>query len=208
MAAMPLPLAAGFDTIVWVIIILASFVVWVYNQIKKANEDAARKAQPPPPQPEPRQPPPRRQQQPARGQQPARQRLPARPTLADRPALGSPQAAEADPWDKPEAVASHVQRHLDTHEFDQRTGSLGQLSRLDTEVDDHVHKAFDHAVGTITDQGAVTEGEQAAGAPAQPTATTAAAAGIAEMLADPDSLRSAIILQEILRPPQWDEGGR
>jgi hypothetical protein len=204
MAGSSLLLAAVGD-IAWVIIALASFAVWVFNQIKKANEDAARKAQPTAPKPDSEQPPPRasqsgspsrRQQPPVRGQQQPRQRTPA------RPALSSTQGAEGEPWAKPEAVASHVHRHLDTQEFEQRSGSLGQLEHLDSGVDEHVHEAFDHEVSTITDQGAVTEGEQAGGA--QPILAGAAAAGIAELLSDPDSLRNAIILQEVLRPPKWD----
>jgi hypothetical protein len=208
MAASPLLLAA-FADVVWVLIALASFAVWVYNQIKKANEEAAKKAQGPPLQPVAPSPPapPRGQPPPVRGQQP-RQRKAARPAPGDRPALSSTTGSEEDPWAKGEGVATHVRRHLDTQEFDQRAGSFGQLSHLDTEVDDHVHEAFDHEVTTIDDQGAVTEAERQFDAPAEAALAASAAAGIAELFADPDRLRNAIILQEVLRPPQWDEGGR
>jgi hypothetical protein len=43
--------ARGLDDFGWVLIVLASFAVWVYNQIKKANEEQAKK-QAKPPQPE------------------------------------------------------------------------------------------------------------------------------------------------------------
>jgi len=204
-------LLADVGDIAWVIIALASFAVWVFNQIKKANEEAAKKtqrtAQPDaessPPRAGQSGSPSRRQPPPVRGQQqPPRQRT-ARPALSDRTALSSTQGAEEDPWAKPEAVASHVRRHLDTQEFEQRTGSLGQLEHLDSGVDEHVHEAFDHEVSTITDQGAVTEGEQAT-ASAQGVLAASAAAGIAELLSDPDRLRNAIIFQEVLRPPKWD----
>ncbi len=206
LAASPLLLAAVGDFF-WVIVLIIAFIVWVYNQIKKANEDAAKKAQQPPTE---AQAPPRRaqadaassrQQPPVRGQQPPRKKkTTVRP--AERPALSSAPSASDDPWEKPEPVASHVRRHLDTQGFEQRTGSLGQLSQLDTEVDDHVQQVFDHTVGSISDEGAATEAEERA--TAAPEMVTASAAGIAYVLSDPESLRNAIVLQEVLRRPEWE----
>jgi hypothetical protein len=209
LAAGPWVLAAGVDDFLWVIILVISFVVWIYNQIKKANEEAAKKPQGAPPNLDAEPASPRTtqtgtpaRQPPARGQQP--QRKPARPALADRPALSMAQSDEDDPWAKREAVASHVQRHLDTREFEQRTGSFGQLSRLDSQVDEHVEQAFAHEVSTIADEGASTEAEQQAAALAAAGLATSSAAGIAELFSDPDRLRNAIVLQEVLRPPSWD----
>ncbi len=198
----PLLLAADFGDFIWVIAMIIAFVVWVYNQIKKANEDAAKKAQQAP-QPDV-QPLPRTAQAdaPSRRQQLPRKR-PAIGQAGERPARASAQGTPDDPWAKPEPVASHVRRHLDTQDFEQRTGSLGQLSQLDTDVDDHVQQGFDHTVGTIVDQGAATEAEEAA-ATAGGALAVSAAVGIADVLADPDSLRNAIILQEILRQPKWE----
>src|SRR5207244_9863272 len=107
--------ARGGEDFAWVLIALASFAVWVYNQIKKANEEQAKKqAKPSPPDAEPPRPragqsppppPSRTQQPPVRGQrQTAR---PARAALSDRPSLTSTQDVDGDSWAKPEAVASH-----------------------------------------------------------------------------------------------------
>jgi hypothetical protein len=187
-------LLAGIEDIAWVLIALASFAVWVYNQIKKANEEEAKKSAPPPPQESPPQRPRTRQAQ------------TAAPPVRTQSRSSKPRtiAPTQDEWEKSEDVASHVRKHLDTQEFEQRTGSLGQLAQLDDTVDEHVEQAFGHEVGTFRDQGVSTEGDQVVESTEAALATTAAAAGIAEVLADPASLRNAIILQEILRPPSWE----
>jgi hypothetical protein len=186
------------EFVIWALIALASFVVWVYNQIKKANEEQmkapppAQEATPPPPRRRPAQAdaPPRRQQPPVRGQ-----------TRAPKPRT---IAATQDEWEKSEDVATHVRKHLDAQEFERRTGSMGQLAELDDTVDEHVEQVFDHRLGTLVDQGVTTEADSTGAVTTEPGVAVVAAAGIAEVLADPASLRNAIILQEILRPPQWE----
>jgi hypothetical protein len=192
-------LLADFEFVVWALIALASFVVWVYNQIKKAAEEQGKA--PPPPAEEAAPPPPRRR--PAQGQAPSRRQQPPVRTQT-RASQRAASASAEDQWDKPEDVATHVRKHLDTQEFEQRTGSLGKLAELDDTVDEHVQQSFDHRLGTLVDQGVSTEAEGSGATMAEPGVAVAAAAGIAEVLANPESLRNAIILQEILRPPQWE----
>ena len=91
-------------------------------------------------------------------------------------------------------VAEHVAENLDTHRFDERAGRLSHLqSTVEQDIGGHVRSVFDHQVGTLTDKPTV-----------QTAAVVATTAGPAEqivaMLRDPQSMRNAVILQEILRP--------
>ncbi len=79
-----------------------------------------------------------------------------------------------------------------------QTSQLGQrIIADDQQFDVQLKAKFDHSVGTLTGS-AVTAAEQAAAAA---SATTTPAAQIASMLANPDGVRQAIILNEILRRP-------
>jgi len=92
-------------------------------------------------------------------------------------------------------VAEHVAEHLDTRRFDERAGRLSHLqSTVEKDIGGHVRSVFDHQVGTLTDKPTVQT--------AAVVATTASPAEqIVAMLRDPQSMRNAVILQEILRPP-------
>jgi hypothetical protein len=204
--------AAGGDWIVPLLVALGSFAVWVYNQIKEGQKEK------PPPAEKPESEledllrrglhgEPRPQQPPAQGGRPPQS---ARPPVRrpEKPAappgrLAQPLSQQAAPDERPVAVSQHVQKHLDTHEFDERTEALGQLGQIDDTVDDHVHDAFDHEVASIGAEGGAAE-EGGEGATGEPGVAAAAAAGIGAVFADPDQLRTAIILQEILRPPSWE----
>lgn len=99
-------------------------------------------------------------------------------------------------------VAEHVQRHLDTRDFQQRASSITKVDQADEQLQQRLHQAFDHNLGTLA---AKEQAQQAAAAAsAAATATKVTAGGVYAMLKDPNSLRNAIILQEILRRP---EGG-
>jgi hypothetical protein len=210
-SSVSLPLfAIGGDLIITLLVLLGSFVVWIYNQIKAAQQEQTKTKE------KPRdladqvrdvlQPQRREKTQP--GRQPQSQRKtrppvrPPQPSERGAPAR-QPLSQQESQWDRPVPVSQHVRRHMDTQEFEQRTGSLGQLSQLDDRVEEHVHAAFDHAVATIGFEGGATE-EPAEGASSEPSTSAVAAAGVAAVLSDPDQLRNAIILQEILRPPTWE----
>jgi hypothetical protein len=98
------------------------------------------------------------------------------------------------------SVSEHVQRHLDTREFQQRASTITKVDQADEQLEQRLHQHFDHRVGTL---GGPTDAKQiAAAASAAATATKITAGGVYAMLKDPNSLRNAIILQEILRRPE------
>jgi hypothetical protein len=98
------------------------------------------------------------------------------------------------------SVAEHVQKHLDTRSFEQRASHMTRVDQADEQMEEHLHKAFDHEVGTLAAQAKAKEAANAAAAAA--TASKVTAGGVAAMLKDRNSLRNAIIMQEILRRPE------
>jgi hypothetical protein len=99
-----------------------------------------------------------------------------------------------------ETVGEHVAESVAAHakSIAEQSSRLGQrIIEEDHQFDVQLKAKFDHTVGTLTGS-AVTAVEQAAAAAA---ATQTPAAQIAAMLANPDGMRQAMILNEILRPP-------
>lgn len=105
-------------------------------------------------------------------------------------------------------VAEHVKKYLDEDEFARREGSLGkEVAQADNEIDQHLRQTFDHRVGQL----AAVPGEAAAltvaaESPELAAATdetpSAFATGLLDLMANPDSLRQAIVLNEVLRRPE------
>lgn len=92
-------------------------------------------------------------------------------------------------WPKP------VQSHLDTRELSERVGHLTHVDRSEAAFQAHI-QSLDHSVGTIADE---TSEKQAAAN--QPTSTLATSDVFAALLSDPQSVRQAIILNEIIERP-------
>lgn len=98
-------------------------------------------------------------------------------------------------------VSEHVQRHLDTRSFEARASHLTKVDQADEQMDKHLHQTFDHEVGTLAAQ--VQQAKQTAAAAATAaTSSKVTAGGVYALLKDRNSLRNAIILQEILRRPE------
>jgi hypothetical protein len=77
----------------------------------------------------------------------------------------------------------------------EQASQLGRRIVADDQLfDSQVHAKFDHAVGTLG-------GAASTAAVAAETQTGTPAAQIAAMLANPEGVRQAVILNEILRPP-------
>jgi len=96
------------------------------------------------------------------------------------------------------SVVEHVKKYLDTSDFSRRTAQLGEeVALADDKVDARLHDVFEHQLGQF-DWRTPSEVEAAGG---QPAATAAGAAGIALLLANPENLRQAIVLNEILQRP-------
>jgi hypothetical protein len=112
----------------------------------------------------------------------------------------TPPPKPAEPAEPPRTVVAHVEKRLDTSEFQRRTAQLGgEVAEADDKLDARVHDVFEHQLSQFDWR---TPGElEAAGEALPPSATTAAVAGIFPLLTNPEGLRQAIILNEILQRP-------
>lgn len=91
---------------------------------------------------------------------------------------------------------SRLESHVDTSSFEQRAEHLGEdVGLADEQLVARLHRTFDHRVGSLDD------------GPGMPVLdkqepASAMAGDLAHLLADPASLRNAIVLSEIITPPQ------
>ena len=112
-------------------------------------------------------------------------------------------AVEPLPQRSFDSVASSVEKHIGQRSFSQRTEHLADdIVRADQQMEDHLQKAFNRKVGTLAD--AKPSGSQPA-TDSIPAATLAdrsdVGLALAGMLANPQTLKQMIVLQEILRRP-------
>lgn len=97
------------------------------------------------------------------------------------------------------SVADHVAESSGaaTQAFQKEVADLGsRVKQADEQFDVQLHQKFDHDLGRL--------GDKSAAATSQPTApveTKSPAAQIAAMLASPDGVRQAVVLNEILNRP-------
>lgn len=99
---------------------------------------------------------------------------------------------------RPQTVIEHVTQHVGTasEAFRQEVADLGQSVRqADEQFDVQLHQKFDHELGSLG-HSTGTSGTTEAGSPPR-----SPAAQIAAMLASPEGVRQAIILNEILHRP-------
>lgn len=105
-------------------------------------------------------------------------------------------------------IIQQVEKDLDTREFTQRSTQLGsEVAQADKQIDEHLHQVFDHHVSKLES----VPGE-AATAPVAVTPElmeqslldipATFATGLTDLLADPDSVRQAIVMNEILTRPE------
>lgn len=110
-----------------------------------------------------------------------------------------PRAKPEEPTPIGGSVVEHVKKYLDTSDFGRRTAQLGdEVAQADDKVDARLHAVFEHQLGQF-DWRTPSEIETAGG---QPAVTAIGAAGIARLLANPENLRQAIVLNEILQRPE------
>jgi hypothetical protein len=106
-------------------------------------------------------------------------------------------------------IGKEVVRDLDTQEFSKRSTQLGsEVAQADREIDQRLHQVFDHHVSNLE----LMPGEAATApvvvAPLELTEQSLLdipatfATGLSDLLADPDSVRQAIVLNEILHRPE------
>lgn len=189
--------------IVLIIILISSLVRYLAGAAKKANV-APRPARPPVA------PPPaassvddeveqflRRNTQ-SRGPQPTggggkRGRAAAQP----QPRRTTPPAKAPRPAKQASLSDRHVQTSISTAKFDKATGSL---AHVDTQIEEHVHEAFDRQVGQLSSQA-----DAAVATPDAPTPANQVPSVAEQLLASlsaPEGVRQAIVINELLVRPE------
>jgi hypothetical protein len=98
------------------------------------------------------------------------------------------------------SVSEHVQKHLDTRSFEQRASHMTKVDQADEQLEERLHQAFDHDVGTLAAEAKAKQTAEAAATAV--TAPKITAGSVSTMLKDRNSLRNAILMQEILRRPE------
>lgn len=109
-----------------------------------------------------------------------------------------------------EEVASHVRQHMDTSNFTRRAASLGaSVDQSDDRMEAHLQQVFVHRLGNLSKRepaaAPVAPGPEKAAVvetPATKSAQSTAAALVA-ILRDPNQLRNAVLLSEILKRPEY-----
>ncbi len=132
---------------------------------------------------------------------------PMEPTFAPSPprpqqaAAGrKPRPPRRPPQPRRETVAEHVAESVAAHakSISYQTSRLGQrIIEDDHQFDVQLKAKFDHTVGTLTGSAVLAAEQQAAAV----RATETPAAQIATLLANPEGVRQAIIINEIIRRP-------
>ena len=106
-------------------------------------------------------------------------------------------------------IGKEVERDLDTQEFTKRTAQLGsEVAQADREIDQHLHQVFDHHVSNLELMPGEAATAPVAVGPVELTEQSLLdipatfATGLTDLLADPDFVRQAIVLNEILHRPE------
>lgn len=131
-----------------------------------------------------------------REQQRREQQQPQRLAESRRSSL----APEADPMEELRGGGTDLSRlsgqHLQTSRFDERAERLSHLQQtVEADIGSHVQHAFDHRVGSLASAPST-----AATAGASTDAMNPALQLIA-LLGDPNGIRNAVLMHEILEPP-------
>lgn len=117
---------------------------------------------------------------------------PARDKRAPAPSGTRPAARQ-----RGKSVAEHVADHVgsSTSQFREEVADLGQrVKQADEQFDRQLQRKFDHELGSLASRTTSTE-------PTPQAVTPTPAAQIAAMMASPEGVRQAIVLNEILRRP-------
>jgi hypothetical protein len=99
------------------------------------------------------------------------------------------------------ALESNVSRRIEGRVFDKESSYLTNLDQADEQMEARVHQSLDHQLGQFVQQESSTPGSTAA----VPPPPSIAAAGVALFLSNPQNVRTAFILQEVLRRPDFGD---
>jgi hypothetical protein len=107
-----------------------------------------------------------------------------------------------------EDVAKHVARHLDTSGIVSHATHLGaDIDQADDVMDAHLRDVFEHRLGDLPGRSIAAKksvlDDKKGQAKAQEPADKMPGIDVRDMLKRPQDLRSAIILSEILRRPEY-----
>ena len=103
-----------------------------------------------------------------------------------------------------ESVAEHVKSHIDTSSLGEHASHLGEeVALADDKLDARLHGKFDHSIGHL-------KIDKSHSAFSTTTTTTKVdvspiADDLLNMLSNPKSIRQAILLNEILQRPNFDD---
>ena len=124
---------------------------------------------------------------------------PARPRAPVPRRAQQPLAAEIVEPDRPpvgQGLSEQIARDINTSDIARHVGALGQETRLTTaKIDKQIHEKLDHQLGDLRHQ------PQATAAEPEEALPITSAAGLSALLSDAESLKQAIILNEILQRP-------
>lgn len=113
------------------------------------------------------------------------------------------QAEAVDSGPSGSSVAAHVRQHLDNREFSERASHLSDVDQQGQQMQSHLHQVFDHQVGHLKEQSA-TSSQDVNAAPTMAISADVrsnSANSLVAMLSNPEGIRDAIVLNEILRRP-------
>jgi predicted flap endonuclease-1-like 5' DNA nuclease len=131
---------------------------------------------------------------------------PKTPKRTSPKSLTREQPLDAEPVERRDftSVGASVEKHLANRGFTQRAEHLADdIVRADQEMEQHMQKAFGRRVGTLGDETAktsstpVTDVEPVSAAPRSPAADT-----LGNLLSNPQNVKQAVILNEILQRPE------
>ncbi len=132
---------------------------------------------------------------------------PAPPPIAAQ-AVGE-QAIEAEVAAEEKPLGAQLRRHvgdyLDAEEFRQRADELGhEVGQADEQLAERLHGVFDHKLGRLADKPGESATPTAVFETKAPQAQmpATAAAGFTALLSDAQSIRRAIVINEILQRPE------
>jgi hypothetical protein len=99
-----------------------------------------------------------------------------------------------------EVIESQTSQHLAHSDFARRASQLGEeVGLADEHLEAHLHEKFGHRLGRLAKKPRPIPQQPAPSATPRPPI---AALSVAEMLRNPQSLRNAIVLREILDRPE------
>jgi hypothetical protein len=217
MTGMVWPLAKGEDllgTLIVIVIVIISAVAQLIGKAREVQKQAGRPKPPAEPLPPQAQDPladeiedflkRASQRRRATGSRPA---APIPLPAAEAPTRRLVQADLIPMEGAPESVAAHVRDHLSSAKFAPVSQQLGrEVTQIDGKIERHLLEKFDHRLGRLAGMGGESASAQTAvdlEAPRQGAAVAPlAAANLAAVLANPASLRQAILLSEVLNRPE------